>query len=172
MAKKSGTKAADGKSKSDGKSDGKPDGKPTGDGEHWGTEPEEHDYPAAATYLSLTNTPTEVRRLVNALKAAPVLRYMAKDLLRASSLALLGPDNAHVMTDLAKVKAGKPLSPVLLVRGDLVQGVPLTVADGYHRICASYHLDENALIPCHLAELRPAAARTASRGTKGPASVQ
>jgi hypothetical protein len=161
MAKKSGSKPAAGKAKPEGKS---------GDGtsEHWGTEPEEHDYPAAASYLSLTNSPTEVRRLVNALKAAPTFHYMAKDLLRASGLALLGPDNAHVMSDLAKVKAGRPLSPVLLIRGDLGKGVPLTVADGYHRICASYQLDENAQIPCHLAELRPVAAR----GTRGPTSVQ
>ena len=28
---------------------------------------------------------------------------------------------------------------------------PLTVADGYHRICASYHLDEDADIPCRIA---------------------
>jgi hypothetical protein len=42
---------------------------------------------------------------------------------------------------------------VLLVRGRLGAGVPLTVADGYHRICASYHLDENAPIPCRIADL-------------------
>jgi hypothetical protein len=29
--------------------------------------------------------------------------------------------------------------------------VPLTVADGFHRICASYHLDEDADIPCRIA---------------------
>jgi len=187
MAKKSGNKSPDGGGKADGgksdsgksdsggskaKSDDKAGAKSPSESEHWGTEPEEHDYPAAAAYLSLTNTPTEVRRLVTALKKAPTLRYMAKDLLRASGLALLGPDNAHVTTDLAKVKAGKKLSPVLLIRGDLSHGVPLTVADGYHRICASYQLDENALIPCHLAELRPQRTRTTSQGTRGPTSVQ
>jgi hypothetical protein len=41
---------------------------------------------------------------------------------------------------------------VLLVRGAFGSGVPLTVADGYHRICASYHLDENADIPCRLVD--------------------
>jgi hypothetical protein len=140
--------------------------------EHWGTDPEEHDYPAAAAFLSLTSSATEVRRLVNALKTAPTLHYMAKDLLRASGLSLLGPENPHVTTDLAKVQSGRALSPVLLVRGDLSHGVPLTVADGYHRICASYHLNENAQIPCHLADLRPPAAQSASRSTKGPTSVQ
>ena len=55
--------------------------------------------------------------------------------------------------DLEKVRKGGRLSPVLLVRGVLGSGVPLTVADGYHRICASYHLDEDADIPCRLADL-------------------
>jgi hypothetical protein len=27
------------------------------------------------------------------------------------------------------------------------------VADGYHRICASYYLDENTDIPCKIADL-------------------
>ena len=52
--------------------------------------------------------------------------------------------------DLAKVGDGKCLSPVLLVRGRAEKGVPLTVADGYHRICASHHLDEDADVPCRL----------------------
>jgi hypothetical protein len=30
--------------------------------------------------------------------------------------------------------------------------VALTIADGYHRICASYHLDEDADIPCRIAD--------------------
>jgi hypothetical protein len=42
---------------------------------------------------------------------------------------------------------------VLLVRGQLTSEVPLTIADGYHRICASYHLDEDADIPCRIADL-------------------
>jgi hypothetical protein len=49
--------------------------------------------------------------------------------------------------------AGKGLSAVLLVRGQLASEIPLTVADGYHRICASYHLDEDADIPCRIIDL-------------------
>src|SRR5580700_1542077 len=111
--------------------------------EHWSEEPDEHDYPAAASFLSLICDPTEVRRLVTALKAAPIVHHQAKDLLRASGLALLPTDNFHVASDLAKVARGQRLSPVLLMRGDFRRGVPLTIADGYHRVCASYHLDEN-----------------------------
>jgi hypothetical protein len=58
-----------------------------------------------------------------------------------------------VASDLAKVKQGNRLSPVLLVRGRLQQDTPLTIADGYHRICASYHLDENADIPCRIVDI-------------------
>ena len=93
-----------------------------------------------------------MRRLVTALKAAPIVHHQAKDLLRASGLALLPTDNFHVASDLAKVARGERLSPVLLMRGDFRRGVPLTIADGYHRVCASYHLDENADIPCHLVD--------------------
>jgi hypothetical protein len=38
-----------------------------------------------------------------------------------------------------------------LVRGSAVSGYPLQIADGYHRVCASYLTDENTDIPCHLA---------------------
>jgi hypothetical protein len=72
-------------------------------------------------------------------------------------LALLERDNRHVAADLAKVRNGEKLSPVLLVRGDVRAGRVLLVADGYHRICASYHLDENSDIPCRIAEF-PASA--------------
>ena len=142
--------------------------------EHWTDKPAEHDYPAAADYLSLICTPAEVRRLVAALKTAPIERRKAKDLLRASSLALLPIDNAHVVSDLDKVRNGTPLSPVLLVRGNMYIQVPLTIADGYHRVCASYHLDENADIPCHLVDLVPVRSRSSARArsSRGPNTVQ
>jgi hypothetical protein len=120
--------------------------------EHWSEEPDEHDFPAAAAYLSLICEPTDVRKLVSALQASPTVRHQAKDLLRASGLALLPTDNVHVASDLAKIAHGQMLSPVLLVRGDFRRGNPLTIADGYHRVCASYHVSENADIPCHLVD--------------------
>ena len=126
--------------------------------EHWSDEPEEHDFPAAAAYLSLVCEPTDVRKLVNALQPSPTVRHQAKDLLRASGLGLLPTDNVHVASDLAKIDRGEKLSPVLLVRGDFRRGSPLTIADGYHRVCASYHLSENADIPCHLVDYKSSAA--------------
>ncbi len=120
--------------------------------EHWKSEPEEHDYPAARDFLSLFVADPVADELVQSLRRSPLVHRKAKDLLRASALELLPESNVHVRKDLAKVANGQPLSPVLAIRGQLSIGVPLTIADGYHRICASHHLDENAECPCRLAD--------------------
>jgi hypothetical protein len=115
----------------------------------WLSKPEKHDYQAAEDYLSLLMPVKDAAALRDKLAAATGITHRkAKDILRASQLALLDQDNKHVADDLAKVKAGTPMSPILLVRGDGHR--PLTVADGYHRVCASYWLDENTDIPCVL----------------------
>jgi len=121
--------------------------------EHWQVEPDRHDFPAASTYLSLICDPTVAQRLVALLQEAPTSIYQAKDLLRASGLALLDKNNAHVAKDLDKVRGGHKLSPILLVRGDFIERRPLVVADGYHRICASYWIDEDSSIPCRVADV-------------------
>jgi hypothetical protein len=41
----------------------------------------------------------------------------------------------------------------LTVRGDLARGIPALVADGYHRVCASYYTDQNSDIPLKLADV-------------------
>ncbi|HKV31208.1 MAG TPA: hypothetical protein VJT14_09360 [Candidatus Dormibacteraeota bacterium] len=121
--------------------------------ETWKKVPDDHDYPAAEDYLSLLMPPAQAKRVVRRLRAAPLVTRKAKDLLRASRLPALLPENFHVASDLKKVKSGKQLSPVLLVRGQLTSDVSVTIADGYHRICASYHLDEDTDIPCRIADL-------------------
>jgi hypothetical protein len=122
----------------------------------WKAEPEAHDYPAAASYLSLLASTAQVSDLVERLETGDIEYYKAKDILRASGLPLLGKDDPHVASDLKKVEKNKALSPVLLVRGDLLSGAALSIADGYHRVCASYHVDENTDIPCRIVS-RPAA---------------
>jgi hypothetical protein len=116
-------------------------------------EPEEHDYPSAIDYLTLLMSEAEAERAAKALRGGSLLHRKAKDLLRASRLPLLEESNPHVAADLEKVRKGKKLSPVLLVRGDASVFRPLHVADGYHRICASFHIDENADIPCRICDL-------------------
>jgi hypothetical protein len=124
--------------------------------EHWKTDPDPHDFPAAGNYLSLLLTKTETAAAVQKLKAAPLTRSKANDLLRASRLDLLPADDPEVVRDLKKVRKGELLSPILLVRGRARSDVAMTVADGYHRVCASYHLDEDAEIPCRIVDMPPA----------------
>ena len=116
----------------------------------WLDEPEAHDFDAAADYLSMVGDPDVVEKTVAALRRAEVVYREAKDILRAADLALLPTSNPHVKADLAKIHAGKRLSPILLVRGNAMVGAGLQIADGYHRVCASYVTDENTSIPCRL----------------------
>jgi hypothetical protein len=115
---------------------------------HWLPDPEDHDYPAAQSYLTLLRPPAEVSALVTGLRLASTAPFKAKDIFRASGLSLLGVSNSHVDRDIKKVKAAKALSPLLLVR-DPSNG-KVVIADGYHRLCAVYSLDEDALIPCRI----------------------
>lgn len=120
--------------------------------EHWQDEPEEHDFPAATSFLSLLFSETAAAVIVDRLRQASASSYKAKDLLRAARLEPLPRGDPEVGNDLKKVARGERLSPVLLVRPG--GGAPLIVADGFHRICASYHLDEDAAIPCRLVDAR------------------
>ena len=113
----------------------------------WLEKPEAHDFPAAADYLALLADSDIVNELTQRLQSGTIAHKKAKDILRAAQLNLLPVDNLHVAADLAKIKKGEPLSPILLVQGDFTTGVPLQIADGYHRVCASYHTDENTDIP-------------------------
>ncbi|MDA8372797.1 MAG: hypothetical protein M0Z91_00840 [Actinomycetota bacterium] len=132
-------------------------------GTHWKNEPESHDFPAAGDYLSLVLDQSTAERLVDDLRsvahAGNISKRKAKDLLRASQLPLLDRNNAHVADDLEKVAKGEKLSPVLVVGGDAIRGWPLIIGDGYHRVCASYWIDENTDIPCVIARVRPEESR-------------
>jgi hypothetical protein len=99
----------------------------------WSEVPDEHDYPAAALYLSLVAIPALADVLSTWLAHAPTVHQHAKDILRAARLPLLAADDVEVARDLKKVRKGTALSPILLVRGDFVTGRLLQIADGYHR---------------------------------------
>ena len=116
----------------------------------WLDEPEAHDYDAAAEYLSMLGEADAVAKTVAQLRIATPVKRKAKDILRAARLSLLPQNNPHVRSDLGKISDGKKLSPILLVRGSTERSAPLEIADGYHRVCASYLTDENTPIPCRL----------------------
>jgi hypothetical protein len=139
----------------------------------WKRDADAHDYPAAAAYLSLLISSSDVvDATIRALRDAEIAHYKAKDILRAAQLPLLAKTNPHVASDLVKVRKKAALSAVLLVRGNAVAGQPLLIADGYHRVCASVYQAENTDIPCRVVDLptaapaRPVASTAAKAATK------
>jgi hypothetical protein len=113
----------------------------------WITVPEEHDFPAALDFLSLLYPDAVAGEIVERLKNGETINKKAKDILRASEMPLLPKDNIHVKQDLQKVKSGKKLSPILLVRDG-----KLIIADGYHRVCSIYYLSEDLEVPCRITD--------------------
>ena len=86
--------------------------------------------------------------MIRRFRSAPLVQFKAKDIFRASRLSLLGVSNSHIAADRKKIRAGERLSPLLLVR-DARNG-KVVIADGYHRLCAVYEVDEDAWIPCKI----------------------
>ena len=114
----------------------------------WLEKPEDHDYPAARSYLNLIYDDKRANALVKGLKSAPPIQFKAKDIFRATRLPLLDKTISPVARDHDKIRAGNKLSPILLIR-DSANG-HVIIADGYHRLCAVYSLDEDAVIPCRI----------------------
>jgi hypothetical protein len=114
----------------------------------WRKIPEKHDYPAAESFLSLAIGQRAAKKAVRELERAGMSTFAAKDIFRASKLSLLGVSNSHVEKDRARIIRQEKLSPLLLF-SDKKNGM-LVIADGYHRLCAVYTFDEDAMIPCKL----------------------
>ena len=114
----------------------------------WHDKPQKHDYPAAASYLSLSMDQQAAKTAADKLKKAETTEFAAKDIFRASGLSLLGISDSHVEKDRAQIARDEKLSPLLLYR-DKANG-KLIIADGYHRLCAVYKFDEDATIPCKI----------------------
>ena len=114
----------------------------------WLADVETHDYSAAKSYLQIIYSDDRVTGMIDHLKAASIVEFKAKDVFRASALSLLGVSNSHIERDRKKIAKGDSLSPLLLVR-DEING-KVVIADGYHRLCAIYGFDEDALIRCKI----------------------
>ena len=93
-----------------------------------------------------------VTRLVLRLRVADMTEFKAKNIFRASRLSLLGVSNFHVQKKQKRIAAGKPVSPLLLVRDQ--QNGRVAVAGGYHRICAVIAHNEDVLLPVKSFSLR------------------
>ena len=68
--------------------------------ENWKDKPEAEDYPAAESHLSLLLGPETAAKLVKALrKQEGLAHFAAKDILRASGLPLLGPEDSEDLSE-------------------------------------------------------------------------
>lgn len=114
----------------------------------WLEQPEDHNYPPAESYLTLIYSEKDLTKFISELRNAEITSFKAKDIFRASELSLLGVSNGHIKKNVKKIKEGKALSPILLVR-DTKNG-RVIIADGYHRLCTVYRIDEDAVIPCKI----------------------
>ena len=114
----------------------------------WLPDVEEHDYPAAESYLSLLYNTQRVAEMIAKFRVAPIVQYKAKDIFRASQLSLLGVSNLHVEKDRKKIEKEISLSPLLILRDE--EHARVVIADGYHRLCAIYEFDEDAWIRCKI----------------------
>jgi hypothetical protein len=114
---------------------------------NWMSRPRPTDYAAAMNYLTLIMSPAKAARIVRRLEKEPMVRRQAKDIIRASGLDLKPRNDPRVARYLRKARSGEALPPVLLVRGQ-----PLIVAEGFHRTCATFWIDQTAEIACKLVD--------------------
>ena len=114
----------------------------------WAKDVDERHYAAAKSYLSLIYPLAHVSDIIEQMRVAPLTAFLAKDIFRASQLSLLGISNNQVEKNRNKIAEGEPLFPILLLR-DTANG-KVVIADGYHRLCAIYGLDENEAIHCKI----------------------
>jgi hypothetical protein len=114
----------------------------------WLKQPQKHDYPAARAYLNLILEPRDAKKIVDKLKQAQVQEFAAKDIFRAADVPLLAISDSDVKKNRTMIRQKKALSPLLLYRDSTL--TRLIIADGYHRLCAVYSFDEQAMIPCQI----------------------
>jgi disulfide oxidoreductase YuzD len=114
----------------------------------WLPDVAERNYAAAESYLSIIYSVDRVSAIMAKFRRAAIVQFKAKDIFRASQLSLLGVSNLHVEKDRKRISEEKGLSPLLLVRDKKIGKV--VIADGYHRLCAIYSFNEEALIQCKI----------------------
>src|ERR1700743_983132 len=120
----------------------------------WDKKPSKEEFEAALSYLSLQLPTAAAAKLVGGARRIRPVRRIAKDVLRASRLPLLPEDERHVAEDLKKIRKGKALAPVILIQGDLTRARPPLISDGYHRMCAACHADEDSPVAIVLVPVR------------------
>ena len=116
---------------------------------NWRDEPKYKSFVEAQEYLDIFGLGREVRRF----NRASSKTMKAKDILRVTGQTPAKPKDPHVKKKLKQMQKGKKIQPVLLiwVDGALGPKPQLLIADGFHRISAAFHLDEDTEVHTLLA---------------------
>ena len=116
---------------------------------NWSSEVKESNYIGATNYLNLIYPFDIVPTLILKLNVQLLREFEAKDIFRASGFNLLPNDNFHVKVTTSHIINEVEISPILLIKdkGKLI------IADGYHRLCAIYHYNEDSFIQCQIVEV-------------------
>jgi len=104
----------------------------------------------AKTQLLLLFGKNDTDQLLGDFQQAENVTWKPKELFYASGRDAAPADDLHVAKVLGEIKAGKALTPVMLVRGDYAEGLPLLFANGWHRACAIEATDIGVDIPCRI----------------------
>jgi len=109
----------------------------------WLSEVTSEDYEHARNYLALKLDSATADKAVTMFGPAPLVNLRANDILRACGYPALGKKDPGVKKLL---KHDGPVSPALIT--SFVYGAD--IAEGYHRISASYIEDPASEIPCKI----------------------
>jgi hypothetical protein len=119
----------------------------------WDEKGEAEDYDRVVKFLSLLGPNTKAAALVSSLRNSKFVEHAAKDLWRAPDFPILPIDESHVDEVLKGINKARRWRPFSSFAGAIATGLPLIVADGYHRICGVYYFDESAPIPCRIVDI-------------------
>lgn len=115
---------------------------------NWLDIPNDSNYIAAESYLSLLFDPVQVESIIDNLKKSPITKFKPRDIFRASKLPILGISEDQVENNIDNIEDNVKLSSILLIRDPRRRD--LIIADGYHRLVTVYGINENELIPCKI----------------------
>jgi len=117
----------------------------------WESQADKDNARDATEYLAMFKRNKNAARIILDLRNGKLVTFKAKDILRASRLDPVPVDNEHVRIALDLIAQGIPLTPVYLLRGKLKQGVPVVIADGYHRVSAAYWTSPSTKVSAYIA---------------------
>lgn len=118
----------------------------------WNDKPDPDDYSHARDFLALMMPDAFADKAVALLRAAPIVQLRANDILRASPAGYPTDSDPDVDKHVDQIKDGQPFAPVLLIQGTADTAPNLAIADGWHRVAATYLQDPTAMVPAKIAK--------------------